>query len=136
MKITKEVFYVPVFLVLVYVLVSLFYSYNGNSHFILEFICLFITGIFIGIEKNIVHGPKWRISFNLKRLLLTFVPLVIVMIIVFGMSIINFLGIESINLPYIFMILESNIIYKQVGVVLLGYFLTSNITYQIKTKSG
>lgn len=135
MKIAKEVFYIPAFLVLIYLYDMIFATSNQISHYVLEFICLFFTGILIGFEKNIVFDSKWKFLFNVKRFFITFMPLFCMMLIVFWMGIIYLTGITFINLPNIFTFLERIVMYKQVGSVLLGYFITSNIELHIKAKS-
>lgn len=136
MKINKEVLYVPVFLIFIYFLEIFFISDNKDRslHYSLEFLCLFLTGIFIGLENKIVIGCKWKIAFNIKRFVITFLPISLILLISFCISIGSLLGIEDIKLPHFIIPLVTTVMYKQVGMVLLGYFITSSLTFHIKAK--
>lgn len=122
MKLKKEILYVPIYLIVIYLFESFLKFEDKNLHFIVEFICLFLTGIFIGIDKEFLTNQISKIGFDKVRFILTFVPLSVFLLILIG----NYF-VQNTKLPYFLVRLQGIIMYKQVGMVLVGYFLTSSI---------
>ena len=101
-------------------------------HYVVEFISLFITGLLIGIDKRTVCNHKRKIILDKERLMMTFVPLIFILFIIFGANFIGLSGAKNILLYSFLNTLTGIIMYKQVGMVLLGYFITSSMKFSCK----
>lgn len=130
MKLRKEVLYVPIYIVLIYLFEKLFYFKDRNLHYIVEFLCLFIAGVLIGLDKDLFNNKFKEVKFDKVKFLITFVPLFVFLFVLIGIDFLAFFGFGNIKLPNFIVILQGIIMYKQVGMVLLGYFLSSNVKYE------
>ncbi len=129
MKIIEKT-YVIIFLFVIFASEKLYMSLTTtrNNHFIVEFIFLFLAGILLGFDKQILLNK--RIYFNKWRFLYTFVPVLLVAAIAF-IDFLMYLGI-FLPLPEFTIAIRFNIAYKQICLVLLGYFLITSFSFKEK----
>lgn len=133
MKLRKEAFFIPAFIIIIYLFEKSYINFfNDRSlHFIVEFISLFIVGLFIGVDKTVLNNHDKNKKIDIIRMIFTVVPILVLMFFTFGIYFIFIPVImEKIKLPSIIISLTSISMYNQVGLVLLGYFITSSIKLQ------
>ncbi len=105
MKLRKQVFYVPIYIVLIYLFERLFYFKDRNLHYIVEFLCLFIAGVLIGLNKDLLNNKSKNVKFDKVRFLITFIPLFVVLFVLIGLNFLVFIGFDNIMLPNFIVIL-------------------------------
>jgi hypothetical protein len=125
-----EIYYVILYLLVIFIFEKIYntISSSQDSHYIIEFVALFLVGLLLGFDKQLLFSKK--IHFNKSRFFLAFVPIFLILSIIFCVDLIAYLNI-NVKYPNLILTLRNIIIYKQVGFVLLGYFLSTSFTLNI-----
>ncbi|HEY5584684.1 MAG TPA: hypothetical protein VIK78_09365 [Ruminiclostridium sp.] len=124
MRLRKEILYVPGFLIFAYLLEKLNLVLFNDRHFIVwfQYAFLFFTGLFIGAEKVLFCRQNNILKFDLKRMLITVVPLLVILFFTIGGPLL----ITDFIIYPITIRLMNIALFNHIGFVLSGYFITSS----------
>jgi len=137
MKLKREILCFPIAVILVY----FFYLNMGvplrekHLYFLFEFLCMFLLGLFLGMEKLVDIKEKGKLRFNLGRFLFGCIPPIIFLFFSIGIYGVLALGIIEDGPTWTSKFIDISLglgLNSQLACLWLGYFTSSSFCRDVQ----